>query len=181
MDQVAKDNFYRPILRELIKQHAVMRGEFTLASGKSSSVYLDLRKITLDSMGLKLIVELLKSCLDSRVQAIGGPMTGADPIVGALVFNLGENGFLIRGRVKDHGTQQLIEGRLQPGQRVLLVEDVCTSGKSLLHACEAVEAFGAKVVQTMAVVDRGAGARDLLKEYNYRYLFSLEDLGITLD
>jgi orotate phosphoribosyltransferase len=162
-------------LLELFKQHAVLHGEFTLASGAKSSFYFDGRMVTLHPEGAyvvgKRIFELLK---DKPVDGVGGPTLGADPIVTAVAVVSHLEGkpipaFIVRGEAKLHGTQKRIEGHLPRGGRVAIVEDVITSGGSVFGAIEAVEAEGCEVVKVIALLDRHQGGSDELKKRGYDF------------
>src|SRR5262245_45718063 len=135
----------REALLERIKTDALQFGEFTLASGQKSTYYIDCRKVTLSSGGAAMIAAgILQELGDEPFEAVGGMSLGADPIVGAVLALAGLQGrelrgFLVRKEPKQHGTGKLVEGPLYSGDRVVIVEDVATSGGSALKAIEAVE------------------------------------------
>jgi orotate phosphoribosyltransferase len=178
----------RERLIELLERDALKRGTFTLASGRSSHYYVDGRKLTLSAEGARLIalgvLDLLAG--EFNVDAIGGLTMGADPIVGAtlaLASAAGLNdlrGFLVRKEAKGHGTGRLIEGPLEPGQRVAIVDDVATTGGSSLQAVDAVLAMGCRVVVVIAVLDRleGAAAAFAARDLPFRALVNIRDLGV---
>lgn len=149
-------------LISIIEKKALFRGEFVLASGKKSSYYLDLRRITLDSeasplIGYVLLYRMFQ--IDAHVDAIAGPTMGADPLVSSAItlapfFDMGLKGLLIRKQKKEHGLQKLIEGDLDSVSTVLCVEDVVTTGGSLLDACRALIEAGKKVIVAVPLVDR---------------------------
>lgn len=156
----------RKELIEAIRSHALEFGDFTLKSGAKSKFYLDVRKVSL-SGSLHLIVrELHRTMLENigtSFDAIGGPCVGADPIVGGWLalfgyFGYNRRGCLIRKEEKGHGKSGLIIGSIQKNDRVVVVEDVTTSGGSLLAAVDAIQEYGAKVVLAVTVVDRLQGA-----------------------
>ena len=176
-------------LIELLDQRALKRGDFTLASGKKSSYYLDGKQITLHAEGLRLVAEGMLAILDSEVfgpvDAVGGMSLGADPIVGGVLAAAAESrpdlvGFLVRKQPKDHGTQKYIEGPLGAGHRCVIVEDVVTTGGSSLQAIERVEAFGATVVGVITIVDRLQGGAAAFESAGYplRSLATIRDFGI---
>ena len=179
----------RARLLEILKKKAVLYGDFVLASGKTSSYYIDGRLVTLEPEGAYLMARLILDTLkDDSVDAVGGPTLGADPIVGATIaasYLAGRPllGFIVRKAEKMHGTQKRIEGPLREGLRVAILEDVITTGNSVLEAIQEVERAGAKVVRVIPVVDRLKGARELLtsKGYAYTPLFTRRDLGIGED
>lgn len=144
---------------------------FTLASGAKSDFYIDCRKSTLSSRGLPLIVNAMDYILrDLPHDAVGGPTLGADPIIaGLLMLDKPRTGFIVRKETKAHGLQNLIEGNLRSGDRAVLVEDVATSGGSLLKAILAAEDRGAKVVKVMVVLDRLSGAAEMFQKRGYDF------------
>lgn len=165
-------------LKKLLKETgAVKFGEFTLSSGKKSDFYVDCRKVTLHPKGAKLIGKIiLDKIKGQKVDAIGGLTLGADPITSAVVA-LGEiPGFIVRKKAKEHGTQQKIEGLIESGWKVVIVEDVATTGTSALQAIEAAEAAGAKVIKVISVVDREEGASETLKAYDFDPIFKKSEL-----
>ena len=149
-------------LKLILKDKSILFGNFTLASGKESSYYVDARLATLDPEGANLISGIFFEELAGwpDVTAVGGPSAGADPIVGALVSRSYEEGrplrgFVVRKEEKKHGTGNLIEGNLAGGDKVAILEDVTTTGGSTLRAVDAVKAAGAEVSCVLSVVDRG--------------------------
>src|SRR5579864_6932661 len=133
-------------------------GEFKLSSGGTSDYYIDCRTTTLDAKGSRLTGEVFLEEIRQRgwkPQAIGGLTMGADPIVVAVSVVGGElNGFLVRKAEKQHGTGQRIEGFRERGARVVIVDDVCTTGASTIQAIEAAREFGFDVVGVMCLVER---------------------------
>jgi orotate phosphoribosyltransferase len=165
-------------LRKLfIDTGAVKSGEFTLSSGKKSDFYVDCRKISLHPQGSRLIGKIIIEKIKGiKVDSIGGLTLGADPITSAVVTLSDIPGFIVRKKEKSHGTQQKIEGLIAPGQNVVVVEDVATTGASALQAIEAVEAVGTKVVKVISVVDREEGAAEALKNYDFDPILKKSDL-----
>ncbi len=157
-------------LFELLQQLSFQTGQFTLSSGKTSTYYLDGRMTTLSAEGSRLIGEILYEwILPLNVDAIGGLTLGADPIVTAISLTSALkgnpiNGFLVRKDAKGHGTKRRVEGHLPPRGRVVLVEDVMTTGGSFLQAVDAVreQAPEVEIVQLIALVDRQEGGREAL-------------------
>jgi orotate phosphoribosyltransferase len=133
-------------------------GEFKLSSGGTSDYYIDCRTTTLDAKGSRLTGEVFLEEIKNRnwnVQAIGGLTMGADPIVVAVsVVSEEINGFLVRKAEKQHGTGQRIEGFREKGARVVIVDDVCTTGSSTVQAIEAAREFGFEIVGVMCLVER---------------------------
>lgn len=179
----ARDEWDR--LRGLLRQRSVYEGErFALASGRTSSFYIDGKLTTLTPEGAYLTARLILARLrDAPADAIGGPTLGADPIVCSVVaLSQVEGqplpGFIVRKEPKGHGRQRLIEGPFQEGWRVVLVEDVITTGGSVLKAVRAVEEAGGTVTRIITLVDRQQGAAETLAQYNYDPLFTTADLGL---
>jgi orotate phosphoribosyltransferase len=180
--------FRRERLIELLQRDALKRGTFTLASGRTSHYYVDGRKLTLSAEGAASIgagvLELLAG--EFKVDAVGGLTMGADPIVGATLAlasaaGLGHlRGFLVRKEAKAHGTAKLVEGPLEPGSTVAIVEDVATTGGSALQAVVAAQAMGCKVAVVIAVLDRLEGAAAAFAERGlpFRALLTIRDLGV---
>ncbi len=176
----------RDALIELIRDKALKIGKFTLASGKEASYYLDCRQITLHSRGANLIAEGILELLGEHIpDAVGGMAIGADPITAAVVTLAGQrglpiNGFIVRKEPKGHGRGRDVEGPVQEGQQVVIVEDVVTTGGSSLSAIERVEAFGLKVREVIAIVDRLEGGRQAFEQRGYalRTLLTIRDLGL---
>lgn len=133
-------------------------GEFKLSSGGTSDYYIDCRTTTLDAKGARLTGEVFLEEIHQhgwKPQAIGGLTMGADPIVAAVAVLSGElNGFLVRKAEKQHGTGQRIEGFRENGARVVIVDDVCTTGASTIQALEAAREFGFEIVGVMCLVER---------------------------
>lgn len=172
-------------LHKLLKEKAQMKGEMTLASGKKSSFYFDGKQVTLDPEGLLTVGKLILAMLAGhKVDAVGGPTLGADPIAAAVSLLSSHTGnpiraFIVRKEAKKHGLQKMIEGpALKAGDRVVMLEDVITTGGSVLKAIEEVEKLGAKVIQTICLVDRGEGADKVLSAYNYTPIFGLSDFQV---
>ncbi len=160
-------------LRTLLQEKSVYHGEFTLASGAKSDFYVDARVTTLDPRGACLIGEvgwkLVKetaSKLGKRVDAIGGLTLGADPV--ALSIGIASQRqdpssplqvFTVRKAAKEHGRQKRIEGNFSPGNSVVVVDDVITTGGSTLQAIDAIEEAGGRVAFVIVLVDREEGGR----------------------
>ncbi|OJW04197.1 MAG: orotate phosphoribosyltransferase [Planctomycetales bacterium 71-10] len=179
---------HRDALVELLKRDSLRLGQFTLASGRSSHYYIDGRKVTLSAEGARLIGRGMLSVLWGRpgIAAVGGLTMGADPIVGASLalatgFGMGAlKGFLVRKQAKGHGTGNLVEGPLEPGSTVAIVDDVATTGGSSLQAVDAVEAMGCKVAVVVAVLDRLEGAEETFaaRGLAFKSLLTIRDLGV---
>jgi orotate phosphoribosyltransferase len=178
----------RDALLTLIRDRALRFGEFTLASGKKASYYLDCKQVTLDSIGAKLIGEGLLDLFSQRgalPKAVGGMSIGADPITAAVITiagirNVAMSGFMVRKEPKGHGTNRYVEGPLKPGDSVAIVEDVVTTGGSSLMAIDRCEEFGLKVTQVAAIIDRleGGEAAFAARGIQLCSLFTIRDFGI---
>src|SRR5207249_6734001 len=150
-----------PVRQELLRLLATKSfrlGEFKLSSGGTSDYYLDCRTTTLDARGAQLTGQVFLNEICTRgwnVQAIGGLTLGADPIVVAVAVTSGTmHGFLVRKAEKQHGTGQRIEGFREKGARVVIVDDVCTTGTSTVQAIEAAREFEFEIVGVMCLVER---------------------------
>src|SRR5579864_6192067 len=142
----------------LLAEKSFRLGNFKLSSGASSDYYVDCRTTTLDAQGARLTGEVFLEEIRARgwqADAIGGLTLGADPVVVAVAVVSGKlNGFLVRKAEKQHGTGQRIEGFHRKGARVVIVDDVCTTGASTIQAIEAARQFGFEVVGAMCLVER---------------------------
>ena len=178
-------------LVSLIGTKALKRGTFRLASGREASFYLDAKQVVLDARGSMLvgraILEKLKA-LGPLPDAVGGMSIGADPITSAVVTMAGVEGlplkgFMVRKESKDHGTKKYIEGPVAPGQRVVIVEDVTTTGGSSLLAIDRAQEFGLVVERVVTVIDRLAGAQAAFaaRGIPLESLVTIRDLGIDPD
>lgn len=173
-------------LIDLVKDEAIEFGDFELSSGLRSNYFIDMSKITNCSYSLNIIIQNLLYYLDGdidwRCDSVGGPVLGAAPLIGGLLFaydrhfaSIGKlRGFLVRKEEKN-GT--FIEGNLKPGDNVLIVEDVVTTGTQTKRAIDIVEANGAHVRGVVAILDRMGGARELLGE-RFQAMMTVEDLGL---
>ena len=180
-----------PVIRELIglvEAKALKRGTFRLASGREASFYLDAKQVVLDAHGAMLvgraILQRLRS-LGPLPAAVGGMSIGADPITSAVITMAGVEGlplkgFMVRKEPKDHGTKKYVEGPVEPGQRVVIVEDVTTTGGSSLLAIDRVHEFGLVVERVVTVIDRLAGAKDAFaaRGIPLESLVTIRDLGL---
>lgn len=148
----------RKSLLALLAHKSFRLGEFKLSSGAASDYYIDCRTTTLDAKGVRLTGEVFLDEIRQRgwkPQAIGGLTMGADPIVVAVALVSGSlHGFLVRKAEKQHGTGQRIEGFREKGARVVIVDDVCTTGASTVQAIEAARQFGFEIVGVMCLVER---------------------------
>ena len=174
-------------LLKLLNREALKKGRFVLSSGKISNYYLDGRIITLTPEGAYLVANIILKLIKKRkIDAIGGPTLGADPIVGAVaclshIKKIPVKTFIVRKAAKEHGMQRQIEGpALKKGNTAILVDDVATTGKSLVEAKEVLEEIGVKVDGAIVIVDRQEGAKENLTQAGIKLesIFSIEDLDI---
>jgi len=148
----------RQELLEILAHQSFRLGDFKLSSGSSSDYYIDCRTTTLDARGAQLTGEVFLDAIREQSwepEAIGGLTMGADPVVVSVAVTSGTiHGFLVRKGEKQHGTGQRIEGFQKKGAKVVIVDDVCTTGSSTIQAIEAARAFGFEVVGVMCLVER---------------------------
>lgn len=179
----------RERLRLLLLKRSVQLGDFTLASGQHSSYYIDCRPSTMSAEGMGLIGRLAWRAIREtgwRPKAAGGLTMGADPVAYAIAgaswdSDLVIDAFSVRKEAKDHGTGRAIEGNFSPGDPVVVVEDVITTGGSAQKAIAAVEGAGGKVLGVLAVVDREQGGRTVLEGEGREVvaLITSKELGLT--
>jgi orotate phosphoribosyltransferase len=174
-----------PVTRELfqlVKERAYREGNFTLSSGKTSTYYFDGKKVLLDHQGSRLFARWLLeqiATLSPRPVAIGGLEIGAIPIA-CVAMALSESPlgtFIVRKKAKAHGTGSELEGELKPGDPVVVVDDVITTGESTMKAVRALERDGCKVMAIYCLVDRNEGHTPDFEERKpiFRPAFTIED------
>jgi orotate phosphoribosyltransferase len=177
----------RDALKALIREKALKFGDFTLASGKKATYYLDGKQVTLNPHGARLLAEGILDLLEAQgiPAAIGGMSIGADPITAAVVTMSAVRGtpitgFMVRKEPKGHGTLQYLEGPVKPGDEAVIVEDVVTTGGSSLVAIERALAFGLKIRGVIAIVDRMEGGAQAFTARGYQFasLLNIRDFGI---
>ncbi len=167
--------YNRERLLELIHQHAIRFGDFTLASGQKATYYLDCRQLTLDGEAANLIADgIIHAIGDQLPDAVGGMAIGADPITAAVItraWQLGKpiKGFIVRKEAKGHGTGQQVEGPVTTGQTALMVEDVITTGGSSLKAIAHAREHGLTVERLIAIVDRGEHSAEVFAEVGVKF------------
>jgi orotate phosphoribosyltransferase len=162
-------------LLALLRQKAVLHGDFVLSSGQRSNVYLDARRVTLSAEGSVLVGRVFLDALGGAgAEAIAGLTLGADPIVAAIALmsgldGLALDGLIVRKERKEHGAGRRIEGPWRPGLRVAVVDDTLTTGASSLSAARAVEEEGGHVCGVYALIDREQGARQAIERAGYAF------------
>ncbi|MCM8804879.1 MAG: orotate phosphoribosyltransferase [Candidatus Omnitrophica bacterium] len=171
-------------LLRILKERAIVFKEVKLSSGKISNYYIDGKLITLDPKGIYLISRIIFEMIkEEDIDAIGGLTLGADPIVtGVSLISFIENkpiyAFIVRSSQKGHGMEKLIEGNIKKGWNVAIVDDVVTTGSSLIKSIEAVESYGAIVKKVLCIVDREEGAKEEIEKRGYKLeaIFRKDDL-----
>lgn len=162
-------------------------GPFTLRSGAVSDWYIDARQTTFDGEGARLAGHVVAAELEDEVEAIGGLTMGADPIavataIAAAGYGRSLRAFSIRKEAKDHGTGGRLVGPVDPGDVVAIVDDTVTTGGALVEAIRVAEAFGLRVAQVLALVDRSEGEverRVAEAGHPFRALIAVDELGVT--
>lgn len=191
--------FIRDHLLKILLAKSVKFGEFTLSSGAKSDFYVDCRTTTMDAvgaqaigvLGVDIIVDFLHKMAIANgtitngggyadkmwiIDSIGGLTMGADPIAMAIAIESSKrpqqaiDAFSVRKETKDHGTKRKIEGSFQPGHKVVIVEDVVTTGGSAIQAIDAVEGGGGEVLFVLALVDREEGGRGKIEARGFPLL-----------
>jgi orotate phosphoribosyltransferase len=173
-------------LIKLLIERSVRMGDFILASGKSSSIYVDARLTTMSPEGMTLIGPLALDAIESRgwdPDAIGGLTLGADPVAFSISYASASRSrirraFTVRKQTKAYGMSNLIEGPFRDTDKVVIVEDVVTTGKSALQAIDAVTSAGAHVLGVLAVVNRNDGGIEAIRDRGFDTisLTSIHDL-----
>lgn len=180
----------RERLLNLFVERSFRLGDFTLSSGRKSDFYIDCRTTTMHAEGQVLLGEVGLDVIESSglsPDVVGGLTMGADPIAYAIAgesFRRGRpmHAFSVRKRAKRHGTGRQIEGCFESGARVVVVEDVITTGGSALQACQAIEAEQGAVLMILAAVDRQEGGREAIEQAGYRVesLFGVDEFRRAL-
>jgi orotate phosphoribosyltransferase len=175
----------RARLLTLLKERAFSFGKFTLASGKESGYYINSKQAIFHSEAVWLLGEVLWDMTkDLDIAAAGGLEVGAIPMATALAQRYHQEsraleGFFVRKEAKSHGSQQRVEGVLRSGMRVAVLDDVLTTGGSVLQAITEIEKIGAQVAAVVCIVDRLEGARQAIApRYDFRPIFTIRDFGV---
>ena len=170
----------RSILELSERLGALRFGEFKLSSGGTSNYYFDGRLVNLDPEGAYLVARAFLPLLhECKAEAVAGPALGAVPMVSSIAlmsYSDGHpiNGLIVRQEAKGHGTKHTIEGSVREGARVAVVDDTCSTGGSLIHAIESVEAAGCEVVRVICILDRKSGGSDAIRRRGYDFVALLE-------
>jgi len=174
----------RERLLELVRTKALRVGKITLSSGKVSDYYVDAREVVLDPEGAYLTGKLMLDMIEPEAVAVAGMTLGADPIVTAIsvvshIEGRNLSALIIRKEPKKHGTQKFVEGPALPeGSKVAVVDDVVTTGSSIIKSIERLRAEGYEPIQIVAILDREEGGSEKLKAagYDLESIFTRADL-----
>lgn len=166
------------MLKQLLKDMKVVQtGEFTLASGKKSNYFVNIKRASTNPQVLREIGKAMAPFVGDA--KIAGMALGAVPLAVAVALETNRPFVMVRKEPKDHGTKELIEGDVSPGEKFIIVEDVATTGGSTLKVVSALRGVGANVSRAVVVVDRQEGAREMLIEHGIELisLFTAKDLA----
>ena len=171
----------RDELAKRIADVSLLRGEFTLRSGRKSNYYLDKYLFETQPDVLKALGELFAQRVGKHVDRIAGAELGAVALAAATAMACGKPFVIIRNQKKDYGTSKQLEGAIKPGETIMIVEDVLTTGGQVLEAAKTLKDAGAKIDRIVTVIDRLEGARANVESAGYQFesLFTTKDLGLT--
>jgi orotate phosphoribosyltransferase len=171
----------RDQLAKRIAEVSLLRGEFTLRSGRKSNYYLDKYRFETQGDILLELGKLFAKHITPDVHRIAGPELGAVPLAAAAAIVSGKPAIFVRNQKKEYGSNKQIEGVFNPGEIVILVEDIMTTGGQVVEAAKTLEAAGLKVKKIVGVIDRLEGARQNIEKAGYVFesLFTTRDLGIA--
>ena len=170
----------REELARRIADVALLRGEFTLRSGRKSNYYLDKYLFETQPDILRALGKLFASRLPPDVDRVAGPELGAIALAAATAMAADKPFVIVRNQKKGYGSGKLIEGTLKTGEKVVIVEDILTTGGQIVEVAKTLEQAGAAVIKMLGAIDRLEGARENIKAagYSYESLFTTKDLGI---
>ena len=177
--ETEKEKLKRRLLKLLDEKNVIKTGTFILSSGKKSNYYVDIKKAITDPQVLDLIAELIKMNINSdNIDKIAGPALGAVPIATAVSLKTKKPLIIIRKEKKGYGTSKLIEGTIKEGDKVAIIEDVTTTGNSLLRAIRIIEENSGRVRRAFVIVDREEGAKKNLQREGFTLepLFSISQM-----
>ena len=185
LDEIGMIN-ERDRLRDLLQMKALEVRDVVLSSGKRSNYYIDCKRVTLSPEGAYLTARIMLDMIRPEVSAVGGLTLGADPIVSSIAILSHIQGrnlpaLIVRKEPKKHGTMSFVEGpTLEKDAAIAVVEDVVTTGASILKAIKRVEAAGYRPIQVLAILDRLDGGREALKAegFNLESIFTKDDLNV---
>lgn len=173
----------REELAAKIAETSVLRGNFTLRSGRTSTWYIDKYRFTTDPDCLKGIADMAAGVLPEGTTRLAGAELGGVPLATAVAMAADKPCLFVRNQKKDYGTSQRFEGMLEAGDKIVLLEDIATSGGQAIEAARDLTAAGAEVLQILVTVDRLQGAREAVEAAGFAFasLFDVRDLGIDPD
>lgn len=154
-------------LAKLVKEAALLTGEFTLSSGRKSNYYLDKYRIETQPDILRAVTEGIVPKIPSETDILAGPELGAIPLVTAVGLNTGIPFLLVRKKPKEYGTKKVVEGLYEKGQNVVLLEDVLTTGTQAVIAADSLKELGLNVLKIVCLIDREEGARETVESAGY--------------
>jgi orotate phosphoribosyltransferase len=171
----------RDELAKLIAEASLLRGTFTLRSGKTSTYYLDKYLFSTQPRVLAELGRMFAARVPMRTTRLAGAELGGIPLVSAASMATGMPCLFIRNQKKDYGTAKQLEGKLEPGDAVTFVEDVATTGGQALEAAKVLRDAGANVLAIIATIDRMEGARENIEKegIDFDALFTVRDLGVV--
>jgi len=171
----------RDQLAKRIADVALLRGEFTLRSGRKSNYYLDKYRFETQPDILIELGKMFAERITPDVQRIAGPELGAVPLAAAAAMASGKPAIFVRNQKKEYGSNKQIEGVYNSGETIIIIEDIMTTGGQVVEAAKTLEAAGLKVKMIVGVIDRLEGARQNIEAAGYVFesLFTTKDLGIT--
>jgi len=173
------------LIKAFFDEGAILFGHFVLTSGRESDYYINVKKLSTNPKALRLIAKLMAAEAEGagiEFDRVAGPELGAVPIATAVALETEKPLVIVRKKPKGHGTGSQIEGEVKPGERVLLVEDVTTTGGSVLRAAEVLEREGARIAAIMVVVDREEGAAERIGgKYRFIPLVRVSELFASRD
>lgn len=181
MTAIAAPKVDREAVARRIAEVALLRGEFTLRSGRKSNFYLDKYLFETQPDVLAALGAMFAEKLPPETDRLAGPELGAVALAAATSMHAGKPFVLVRNSKKGYGSGKLVEGVLKPGDRVVIIEDILTTGGQIVEAAKTLEAAGAKVIKMLGTIDRLEGARENIEAagYSYESLFTIKDLGIS--
>jgi orotate phosphoribosyltransferase len=168
-------------LAKRIAEVALLRGEFTLRSGRKSNYYLDKYRFETQGDVLEALGKMFADRVGAHVDRIAGAELGAVPLAAATSIYSGKPCVFIRNQKKEYGTAKQVEGVLNAGETVMIVEDVMTTGGQVLESCKVLGDLGVKIDRIVGVIDRLEGARENIESAGYAFesLFTTKDLGVA--
>jgi len=154
-------------LARLVKETALLTGEFVLSSGRKSNYYLDKYRIETQPAILDAVADGLVSKIPGETELLAGPELGAIPLVTAVGLKTGLPFLMVRKRAKEYGTKKVVEGVYEKGRKVVLIEDVLTTGAQAIAAADGLRELGLEVLKIVCVIDREEGAREAVESAGY--------------